>query len=332
MQKGSENSMSANIPAPVATVTVTNIHTITARILATKDTVGKVLAMAYIEIGGLLTQAKELVPPGEWGYYLENEVDFSHRTANNCMKLYAEYSKNPDSQTFANMPYSKAVRLLSLPEDEREEFVEKNDVENMSARQLDQAIKERNEALAAQESAEAEARDLRQQLLDAQQQAASAKSCEETWQETIDKLTAARDKAVSDAEAAKRKMQRLKDNPNIPQETIDKLAAEASEKAAADFQERLDKANEQLQAVTDAKVAAEKAAQEAQQKLAGAQNAARVSTPEAAAFAVLYPQVTEVFNKLNGCRKKVAINDPELGEKLLEKMRQLLADLQKAVE
>lgn len=324
--------MSANIPAPVATVTVTNIHTITAKILATKDTVGKVLAMAYIEIGGLLTQAKEMVAPGEWGYYLANEVDFSQRTANNCMKLYAEFIKNPNSQAFANMPYSKAVRLLSLPEEDREEFVEKNDVENMSTRQLDQAIKERNDAVAAREAAEAEVRDLRQQLLDAQQQAATAKSSEDAWQETINKLTAARDKAVSDAESAKRKLQKLKGNPNIPQETIDKLAAEASEKAAADFQERLDKANEQLQAATDAKAAAEQAAQEAQQKLANAQNAARVSTPEAAAFSVLYPQVKETFNKLDGCRKKVSINDPELGERLLEKMRQLVADLQKAVE
>ena len=324
--------MSANIQAPVAAVTVTNIHTITAKILATKDTVGKVLAMAYIEIGGLLTQAKEMVPPGEWGYYLANEVDFSHRTANNCMKLYAEYIKNPNSQAFANMPYSKAVRLLSLPEEDREEFAEKNDVGNMSTRELDQAIKERNEAVAAQESAEAETRNLRQQLLDAQRQAASAKSSEDAWRDEINKLTASRDKAVSDAESAKQKLQKFKENPKIPQVTIDKLAAEASEKAAAEFQARLDEANKQLQAAADDKAAAEKAAQEAQLKLASVQNAARVSTPEAAAFSVLYPQVSEVFNKLNGCRKKVAINDPELGDKLLEKMRQLVTDLQKAVE
>ena len=324
--------MSKEIAAPVATVTVTNIHTITAKILATKDTVGKILAMAHIEIGGLLTQAKEMVPPGEWTYYLENEVEISHRSANNCMRLYAEYMKNPDSQALANMPYTKAVRFLSLPEEERQDFLEQNDVENMSTRELDQAIKERNEERAARESAEAEAMVLRQQLLDAQQQASSAESNEAEWRTQVEKLTAARDKAIADADKAKQQMQKLKDNPKIPQATLEKLSAEASAKAAAEYQAKLDEANKQLQAATDAKAAAEKAAQEAQQKLANSQNAARVSTPEAAAFAVLYPQVSEVFNKLNGCRKKVSINDPELGDKLLEKMRQLVADLQKAVE
>ena len=324
--------MSKEIAVPVASVTITNIHTITAKILATKDTVGKILAMAHIEIGGLLTQAKEMVPPGEWTYYLENEVEISHRSANNCMRLYAEYMKNPDSQALANMPYTKAVRFLSLPEEERQDFLEQNDVANMSTRELDQAIKERNEERAAREAAEAELRDLRQQLLDAQQQASSAENNETEWRAQVEKLTAARDKAIADADKAKQQMQKLKDNPKIPQATLEKLSAEASEKAAAEYQAKLDEANKQLQAAADAKAAAEKAAQEAQQKLASSQNAARVSTPEAAAFAVLYPQVSEVFNKLNGCRKKVSINDPELGDKLLEKMRQLVADLQKAVE
>ena len=324
--------MSANIPAPVATVTVTNIHTITAKIHAIKDTVGKVLAMAHIEIGGLLIQAKEQVPPGEWTYYLENEVDISHRSANNCMKLYEEYMKNPDSQALANMPYTKAVQLLRLPEEDRAEFIESHNVEDMSTRELNKAIKERNEALAAREAAETESRDLRQQLLDAQNQAATAKSSEDAWRDEINKLTASRDKALSDAETAKQKLQKLKDNPKIPQATLDKLAAEASKKAAAEFQAKLDEANKQMKAAADDKAAAERIAQETQQKLANAQNAARVSTPEAAAFSVLYPQVKETFNKLDGCRKKVTINDPELGGKLLEKMRQLVADLQKAVE
>ena len=146
--------MSMEMTAPVATVPATSIATITAKILATKDTVGKMLAMAYIELGGLLTQAKELIPPGEWSSYLENEVEFSHRTANNCMKLYAEYSKNPDSQALASMPYTKAVRFLSLPEIERDDFLEKHNVENMSSRELDQAIKARNAAVAAQQKAE----------------------------------------------------------------------------------------------------------------------------------------------------------------------------------
>lgn len=324
--------MSLEMSAPVATVTVTNLSTITAKIHAIKDTVGKVLAMAHIEIGGLLTQAKEQVPPGEWTYYIENEVEMSHRSVNNCMKLYAEYIKNPDSQALASMPYTKAVRLLSLPEEDRAEFVENHDVEEMSTRELDQAIKERNAARLAQETAEAKSRDLEQSLLDAQQKLANAKNIEAAWQEQIDKLTADRDKAVAAEEKAKQKIQTLKDNPTVPASILEKLANEAADNAASAFQEKLYAAQKELQAANDAKIAAEKQAEDARQKLAEVQNAARVSSPEAAAFSVLYPQLEETFNKLNGCRMKVAVNDPELGKKLKKLMQDKIDAFQKAVE
>lgn len=306
--------MSKDIIAPVASVTVTSIHTITAQIIATKNTVGRILAMAYIELGGLLTQAKELVPPGEWGYYLENEVDFSHRTANNCMKLYAEYMKNPDSQALANMPYSKAVRFLSLPEGDREEFLENHDVENMSSREFDKAIQE---ARAAAKAAEDRNQDLAEQLKSAQADNVTNKNL-------IKQLTEARDNAVADAEAAQKKVKDLKDNPKVPKSVIDNLASEASRQAAAAYQSRIDEA-------VKAKDAAERIAHEAQQKLSAAQNAARVSSPEAAAFSVLYPQIETSFNQLNGCYLKVVGADPELGEKLKELMRQLVARFQKAI-
>lgn len=324
--------MSIEMQAPVATVTVTNLSTITAKIHAIKDTVGKVLAMAHIEIGGLLTQAKEQVPPGEWTYYLENEVDISHRSANNCMKLYSEYMKNPDSQALANMSYTKAVQLLRLPEEDRAEFIESHNVEDMSTRELDKAIKECSELKAANAEAEAKNRDLEQALLDAQQKLANAKSTEDSWQEQIDKLTAARDEAVAAETKAKQQLQKAKDNPKIPPATMEKLSSEAATKAAAEYQAKLDDANNRLKAATEAKAAAEKAAQEAREKLANAQNAARVSSPEAAAFSVLYPQVKETFNKLNGCRLKVAVNDPELGEKLKKLMVDLVRELQEAVK
>jgi hypothetical protein len=298
----------------VASVTVTNIHTITAQIISTKNTVGRILAMAYIEIGGLLTKAKELVPPGEWTYYLENEVNFSHRTANNCMKLYAEYSKNPDSQALANMPYAKAVRFLALPEDEREEFLETHDVENMSSREFDKAIKE---ARAATKAAEDRGNDLAEKLKLAQADNASN-------QDVIKQLTDARDRAVADAEAARKRVEDLEKNPKVPKSLISNLASEASRQAAAAYQSRIDEA-------VAAKEAAEKVAQEAQQKLSVAQNFARVSSPEAAAFSVLYPQIETSFNQLKGCYLKVAGADPELGEKLKDLMRQLVDRFQKSI-
>lgn len=91
------------------------------------------MALMYaVEIGRRLTEAKEVLPHGEWGEWLKNEVEFSQRSANNFMKLFQEYgseqlsffSFNVNSQTFANLSYSKALALLAVPEDEREAFAD----------------------------------------------------------------------------------------------------------------------------------------------------------------------------------------------------------------
>nr|WP_242876207.1 DUF3102 domain-containing protein [Desulfosporosinus hippei] len=45
------------------------------------------------------------------------------------------------------MTYSQALILLGVPEEERDEFVKDKDIENMSARELQQAVSEKNQAL-----------------------------------------------------------------------------------------------------------------------------------------------------------------------------------------
>ena len=107
-----------------------------------------------IEIGKRLCEAKEMVPHGEWGKWLKEEINFSQSTANNLMKIYNEYGDSQGqlwgasakSQTLGNLTYSKAVALLAMPAEERESFVEENNVEDMSTRQLQEAIKAREEA------------------------------------------------------------------------------------------------------------------------------------------------------------------------------------------
>lgn len=59
----------------------------------------------------------------------------------------------PESSTLQNLSISNALRLLAVPEDEREEFAEAVDAENLSARELEKAIKERDAARQERESA-----------------------------------------------------------------------------------------------------------------------------------------------------------------------------------
>ena len=125
----------------------------------------KVMLSASIEIGRRLVEAKSLVNHGDWGNWLEKNVAYSERTAQNLIKLYDQYSDkgmdalfDSDMDVFAELSYTQAVALLALPTvDERKEFVEIHDMENMSTRELQEAIK-------AQKAAEDEAKDLKQQL------------------------------------------------------------------------------------------------------------------------------------------------------------------------
>lgn len=126
-------------------------HIIAAEINNIKEQTRKTFLYNSIEIGRRLAEAKIMIPHGEWGVWLEKNVDFSQTTANNLIKIFEQYASdqlslfgdNLKSQAFANLSYSQALALLGVPEDQREAFVKENDVGKMSTRELQQAIKEK---------------------------------------------------------------------------------------------------------------------------------------------------------------------------------------------
>lgn len=137
---------------------------IAAEICQIKDQTRKIVINNSIEIGKRLCEAKEMVSHGEWGDWLERYVDYKQDTANNLMRIYKEYGDaqgelwgaSTKSETFRNLTYSKAVALFAVPEEEREEFVKTHDVENMSTRELREAIKARDEAIKERDKAREE--------------------------------------------------------------------------------------------------------------------------------------------------------------------------------
>lgn len=114
------------------------------RQLATEINMLKQLtAQNIIEIGKRLIRAKEGMDHGEFGQWLYKKVDFSERTANNFMRVAREF---PNPQAIAILGQTKIFALLEVPQEERESFVEANNVENMTTRELRQAIKEKKES------------------------------------------------------------------------------------------------------------------------------------------------------------------------------------------
>ena len=119
---------------------IQSIDTLTTEILILKQQT----AQNIIEIGKRLVEVKESLPHGEWGGWLKEKVDFTDRTAQRFMKVANEFS---NATTLSDLPKSKAFALLDLPQDERETFVKENPVNEMTTRELQQAIKDRDKAV-----------------------------------------------------------------------------------------------------------------------------------------------------------------------------------------
>lgn len=93
-----------------------------------------VLALSAVEMGRLLCEAKSLVPHGEWGAWLEANVDFSESKAQTLMRCYKEYGDGQidmitgtsDLDFFGMLTVSQMDALLALPKAERREFVEEH--------------------------------------------------------------------------------------------------------------------------------------------------------------------------------------------------------------
>lgn len=106
-----------------------------------KTQAGAVLSSAFsfarrsvFEIGKRLEEAKSLLPHGEWGKWLKENVDYSESTANNLMRIYREFGDEQidmltgtsDAEIFGTLSQSQMVELFSLPKPARREFVEEH--------------------------------------------------------------------------------------------------------------------------------------------------------------------------------------------------------------
>ena len=116
-------------------------------------------AQNIIEIGKRLIEAKQQLQHGEWLPWLRDKVEFSERSARNFMEIAQQFSNR---QPVADLPYTKLLALLQVPEADREEFLqethlvngEEKTVSDMSKRELEQVIKERDEALQRERQAQ----------------------------------------------------------------------------------------------------------------------------------------------------------------------------------
>ena len=321
---------------------------------------GQEMALRYIvEIGRRLREAKEMLEHGEWGQWVKDELPFSQSTAGNFMRIFEEYGADQTSlfgavksQALANLSYTKALRLLAIEDEgEREAFVEAHDVDAMSTRELEQAIRERDEArrrVAELEisggNAAMEIDELKAKLADVPQLIGeAAKELEDKLKDAEERLK----KAEGDRGSAFREKQEL-------QKQADDLRAKlkVAQDAEAKARENAKKARDELKALKGkpAEVPAEEleklrsaAEKEATEKTAAAVKEAEAraeelrlqlaqADPDTAVFKELFTAVQTDFNRMGALVQRIRERDAGKADKLKAAVVAVLGRFDEQVE
>lgn len=304
-----------------------------------------------IEIGRRMAEVKEMLPHGEFMGWVEENTGYSQSTANNFMRLFAEYGDRQgslfgaevNSQTFANLTYSKALALLALPSGEREEFVESHDVSDMTTKELKEAIRERDEAKAAADTMKEFVESLEKHNTELETRALEFSNENDDLKERIKELESRPvDVAVEiDEEAVKKAADEARAAADAEwsakeRELMDKLAkAEAKAKKAAEKAKTAgeDAAKQSAAELDEARQAQANAEAEAEWLREALEQAkreqAKASIAGDADLALVQEyggQIVQFANKLGGMLKKARNNGNEKTAELVRKALSSLAE------
>lgn len=288
-----------------------------------------------IEIGRRLAEAKQMVGHGAWGEWIKNETEFSQSTATRFMRIFEEYGALQlgifgaveNSSTLQNISISNALRLLALPSEEREEFAKEVDAENISARELERAIRERDEAKRRAEDAKkemAEQLEEQQRVYDVDMESVRSElaAAEGTVEQLREEIKALRERPVEVA-------------VEVDESAVSKAAEEAAAKAEQEWSAKLSAAEKKLAAAEKEKASLEgkvkKLEKAAEKSAAGAVDAEALageveslkkqlamSDAAVTAFKVKFEAWQAAWTAVNAA---LAVLNEEQKEKMLQAMR-----------
>ncbi len=284
-----------------------------------------------IEIGRRLIEAKEMLPHGEWGKWLKASVDYSQSTASNLMRIAEEYGTeqwalfgaDAKSQALGNLSYTQAIYMLGVPAEEREEFIEENDIDNMSTRELQQAIRERDQARKDKEEAEIKLQDANQ---------IANEKTEET-KKLQDELKKAKENSIQEIEKLQKSITDIQKQLTEAQvggndDEIKKLQDELDEADAqlVSANDEIKELNKQLQEKPiDVPGVIEKVPEEIEQEL----NRLRSQQKSEAAleYKVHFENLKKNFNDLLGTLAEIQKTDPDMYPKYQHATLELISKM-----
>lgn len=233
------------------------------------------MALSYaIQIGYRLKIAHEKVGPHGWADWLKAETEFSAAAASRFEKLYEGYGQDQGSlfgvgnkfPTLEKISVSNALRLLAVPEEEREQVAAELDAEHLSARELEKALAERDEARKKAEAAMEERGFWEGKATEKSLALDKALAERDEAEKAAEKMADDLDKVVEERDIANRRIVELESRPvevavERDEEAVRKAAAEAKKAAEEAARTELDKLRAKLQ---KAQADAQKAQKEAE--------------------------------------------------------------------
>ena len=289
-------------------VSVRSIEIVTAEIRMIEENAKRVLCEAVVAIGTRLCEAKELVPAGTWMEYLESELGYKPSTAQNYMRIAREFGGGQvalDGKTpldlFGALSYTQLLPLVGLPEEERQELAEGNDLAGMSSREIRELVKERDalkkkaDRLPETERAAAETA---KQLKEVKVELKLARG------ERADAF-AAQKQARQELAMAQKQLAELTEKAEQPRELTEEELKKLREEAAAEMVEAVQ--------------AAEQRAAEATAKLEKAKN------PAAAQVNFLFGEIGTLCKRLGEAFDSLAGEQPEVAGKFRGAIGQFFA-------
>ena len=281
----------------------------------------RITLLCAIEIGRRLVEAKDMLSHGEWLPWLERETELSDRTAARYMKIFTEYGAAQqslfgpvaNSPTLSNLSVSNALRLLAVPEEERESFAAEHDVEHLSAREVEALVKERTAELEAQKN-------------EADRQAASeraARDLSEQERAKVEEQLKRIQQELREIEARPQPVAVERDEKAIEEAVqAERERAEAEKKEAEkDFRKKLKELKEQISSTASAKNELEKKlaelrakadaaeqdgleAEQLREKIKAMEAKLALATPEVAEFKAAFDRAqAELVTMLKALRK-----------------------------
>lgn len=309
-------------PPAGASVTVERTTAIIGAEIRTLSVQCNTMRVQYaIEIGRRLCEAKELCKHGEWLDFLKNETEYSQPKASRLMQIFKGFAADqgnlfgaePKYSTLNNLSVSNALRLLELPEEERESFAKEVDAEHLSARDLEALVKERTAEI------EAELKSTTEDAKEIEYRRRQAEYRLEEQEKNLEKEKTARAEAEEQLRRIKAELDEIEKRPQaVVYERDEKAIAKAANDAAdAEREKNLEEEKKLKAKIAELKEQAKKndeILRSAQDDMQKAQADAKDAREAAAKAQQAEAEAQRLQRDVEALRKQLSMAAPEVAE------------------